>query len=114
MPLVNMTSTDILNKRRFQELAAQDLVNSGKEFFIIWNPQSDKPPRVPFADEAHAWQAAEEMAQRNPRQRFYVLRILGHAVTTTPVVRVKSLEAVPPKLLKSGAPSRRGVPKKIK
>lgn len=72
------------------------LLASNRDVYIIWNPESEKPPRYAYATAEEAWRAAESLARRFPMQRFFVMHSQGHACTTQPVVRVLPSPAVVP------------------
>ena len=65
---------------------SQTIMASGREFFIVYNPNSDKPPTLAFEEEAEAFQLAEKMARKFPDEQFFVLRTVGFAQTQQPVV----------------------------
>lgn len=47
---------------------------SETRFWLIWSPTGPTPPRRRIDTRAEAKRIAEDMAQRHPGQRFYVLR----------------------------------------
>lgn len=53
--------------------------------YILWNPESDLPPQVRFADLKSAQDAAVKMANRYPGQRFNVCQLLHTAFVDSPV-----------------------------
>jgi len=64
------------------------LIESGKPYFTIFNPESSKPSTLAFPTEESAWEMAEFMAAREPGSKFYVLRAGGFASTgAAPVLR---------------------------
>lgn len=64
-----------------------------REFWILWQKESELPPRVMFSDAVGATEAARGMAQRFGT-RFYVLRAESFAepMTYSPPVKVEKLE----------------------
>lgn len=91
---------DTLTNIEFQQkcMMSRMLVDTDREFFTLWNPDSERPPRVVYATEEEAWKTADVMAKRCVGQKFFVLRSMGHAVTAQPIVHVKAVTA-PPMLL---------------
>lgn len=83
------------------------IIDSGSEFFILWNPESSKPPRMVFGTEEHAWRVAENMAAKNVGSRFFVMKSEGHAVTTQPVTRIKPITQAT--ITTAGTTTRKGV-----
>jgi hypothetical protein len=72
------------------------LLHDGRECWIIWNPDSDKPPTIAYGTADEAWKNAEELAAKFVGERFYVMHSLGHAVTSQPVLRVEPVKAMSP------------------
>jgi len=80
-----MGTAQFLHRR----MATEAIIESGKEFYIIWNPTSQKPSTVAFETEEQAWGIADKMAAKSPDEKFFVLRSSGFAQTAQPVVRHK-------------------------
>lgn len=59
---------------------------STEPFYILWNPNSELPPRVTFKTRAEAVEVAELMARRNPTETFCVMRAVGEARADYPPV----------------------------
>lgn len=52
-------------------------------FFIIWNPDSDKPPQQVMGTYAQAETVSRRMAETNPGEVFYVMEAVSKSVATT-------------------------------
>lgn len=50
------------------------------DFYLVWNPQHQTPPRHRHVTEADAKSEAMRLASAHPGQEFYVLRAVGRAV----------------------------------
>lgn len=81
--------------RRFKRYTVGD-VKDGQPFFILWNPESDKPPRFRMATQEAAVKAALNMAQKH-KQRFFVCVAVAVAKPAAPPVELSVM-------LKSAAP----------
>lgn len=57
-----------------------------EQFWIIWSPTSDKPPKKKFVSEAQAMKVIEEMAKGNAGHDFYAMEVIGHARLEKPIV----------------------------
>lgn len=86
-PVADHVFSQIEYQARIHE--SKSILDSGEKFWIIWNPTSDKPPRMVFGTETHAWNVAEKMAEKFSSDKFYVCESLGHCTTLKPVVRIK-------------------------
>jgi hypothetical protein len=62
-----------------QESPAVHAEADSRTFWIIWNPQSGRPPTRQFAKEEEAFRVAESMASRHPGERFFVMKAVGFA-----------------------------------
>lgn len=87
------------------------LADNPETFFLLWNPESEKPMRMVFTSEVAVWQVADEMARKNPGQKFFVMESKGYSRTDEPVVRHMTLvpgtiQASAEAKLKGRAPSR--------
>jgi hypothetical protein len=72
--------------RYFVDVAyGKGAMKSGKEFYIIWNPNSPRPPVVTFSTEKAAIEAAQKMAQRFTKAEFYVCKAVKAAKAETPI-----------------------------
>lgn len=67
------------------------------EKYILWNPSSDLPPRVPFFTEEDATKAARNMAASNPGESFYVMRAVSISRTDAPKVVTTPYREAPSK-----------------
>lgn len=57
------------------------MTNEKKEtFWIVWNPDSSKPPRYSHISRAIADIEAARLAHKNPNQIFYVMEWVGGSV----------------------------------
>lgn len=52
-----------------------------EKFYIVWNPEGANPPKVTFKTLTEAIIAAENLANRIPAQRFYVLESQAFSVS---------------------------------
>jgi hypothetical protein len=84
----------IKRKEPMQNLDYQEHISGRKEFYILWNPDSEKPPRITFSTEEHAFQVAEEMARRGDGQRFFVMKAVGSSMVEKPVVTKKFIQEI--------------------
>ena len=65
---------------------------SSKPFWVIWNPDSEKTPRVQFQSEEHAERIATEMAVRH-KEAFVVMRAVKRIeVPPPPPVQITEYE----------------------
>lgn len=74
------------------------LITSGKPFFCVYNPESDKPITLAFATADEAYNLADLMARKNPDECFFVMQAIGMSQTEQPVVRralVDTIETKP-------------------
>jgi hypothetical protein len=64
------------------------------KFWIIWNPDSDKPPQARYSSEAQANAVAQKMALQHPGDSFFVLEATGLATLpkTASFTKLKSKE----------------------
>lgn len=58
----------------FQERSTP--VGTERQFYIIWQPESNLPPTKTFSTEARAWEIAELMANKH-RKKFFVMKAVG-------------------------------------
>lgn len=79
--------------RLFQETVVEERMEGDyvkedtdlKNKFIVWNPESNKPPRVVYGTKGNAVKVAMSMATRNPGERFAICKVVGvgRSVKTT-------------------------------
>ena len=62
-----------------------------KAFWILWNPDYDRPPRVRFSTKAEALDVAQQMAV-NLKVTLYVLKATDEVKLQTPPVEVTRLK----------------------
>lgn len=69
-------------------------VNTAKdEFFVIFNPNSNRPISVAFQNEDRAAEIADKMAAKY-NDRFYIMKAIGYSEPRANVNRVKFSEKV--------------------
>lgn len=97
-----MNESSILGAVMFEQrrMRTNMILTAGQECWILWNPDSDRPPRIAYSTEAEAWRVAEELARKHVGQKFYVMHSCGHAVTSQPVVRIAPIKALTEKEVK--------------
>ena len=103
---------DMLSSAEYvsRKMRAQMVLDSGRPFFILFNPGSERPSKVIFEDQQEAFRIAEMMARKNPDEKFYVMQSVGFSQTQQPVATtmlLKELSATTKPTVKRGTTRRR-------
>lgn len=69
---------------------------NGREFWIVWNPDSSRAPRVRHACESAAIHEAERLAMENHGYEFVVLKAVTGRRVKSMVTIDYNVEAVEP------------------
>ena len=83
-----LSTTEYASRR----MRAEMLLESGKPFFVLFNPGSEKPSKVLFENQEEAFKIAQLMARKNPDEKFYVMQSVGFSQTQQPVVNTMLLK----------------------
>jgi len=88
-------------KHKLKKIAQLAKDSAYDEFYILWEPGSDLPPRVRMETREKAVEVAEKMARQHGK-RFYIMKAVALAEPTVAPIAVRDIEMPTPKPRKAG------------